>query len=89
MQLKCRVHLGGDLINAGVEDVGIDVHGSGKLSVAEELLGGFVIDACFMQGGRVAVADLVRGDGDTGALLVLSLAFLVSGSYNPFLYFRF
>ena len=25
----------------------------------------------------------------TGALLVLSLAFLVSGSYNPFLYFRF
>ena len=38
MQLKCRVHLGGDLINAGVEDVGIDVHGSGKLSVAEELL---------------------------------------------------
>lgn len=25
----------------------------------------------------------------TGALLVLSLAFLISGSYNPFLYFRF
>ena len=70
MQLKCRVHLGGDFINAGIEDIGVDVHGGGELRVAEEFLSKLEVYARFIERGRVAVADLVRGDGDARALAV-------------------
>ena len=79
MQLKGRVHLGGDFINAGIEDVGVDIHGGGELRVAEEFLSEFEVHTGLVERGRVAVADLVRGDGDTGALLVLRV---VTG-YDP------
>ena len=70
MQLKGRVHLGGDFINAGIEDIGVDVHGGGELRVAEEFLSKLEVYARFIECGRVAVADLVRGDGDARALAV-------------------
>ena len=70
MQLKGRVHLGGDFINAGVENISVDVHGSGKLCVAEEFLSKLEVYARLIECGRVAVADLMRGDGDAGALAV-------------------
>ena len=70
MQLKGRVHLGGDFINAGIEDVGVDIHGGGELRVAEEFLSEFEVHAGLVERGRVAVADLMRGDGDAGALAV-------------------
>lgn len=70
MQLKGRVHLGGDFINAGIEDVGVDINGGGELRVAEEFLSEFEVHTGLVECGRVAVADLVRGDGDAGALAV-------------------
>lgn len=70
MQLKGCVHLGGDFIKAGIEDVGVDIHGGGELRVAEEFLSEFEVHTGLVECGRVAVADLMRGDGDARALAV-------------------
>ena len=70
MQLKGRVHLGSDFIHAGIEDVGVDIHGGGELRVAEEFLSKLEVHTGLVERGRVAVADLMRGDGDARALAV-------------------
>lgn len=47
-------------------DMGVDIHGSGYLRMAEQILCIGLRDAVFEQHGGVGVAQLVRGAGDTG-----------------------
>ena len=63
-------HLFRSGLQLAVPDVGVDVHGGGQLGVAKEHLRRFGIHAAFQQGGGVAVADLVRRDGDAAGVPV-------------------
>ena len=69
--LKILLHflLGG--FEGALADVGIDIHRRGELGVAEKGLHRLKVDAALIEGGRVAVANLMRGNRDAGRLLIL------------------
>ena len=74
---KVLFHLLGSTGDHVCADVCVDVHCSCYLRMAEERLRGLSVNTALEKRGRVAVTDLMRGDGDASGLLILFIGIII------------